>query len=83
MPAYHIARSFLGKQLLEDACPYTWRSKRKLLMIGLLQEDAEEARSFLIGRARWKGEAFPGESTQQVVVLLKPFTKGLSFHITV
>jgi hypothetical protein len=78
-----MARSFLGKQLLEDACPYTGRSKRELLMIGLLQESAEEARSFLIGRAKWREEAFPSESIQQVVILLKPFTKGLSFHITV
>jgi hypothetical protein len=62
MEAYHIAVSFLERLVLEQACPYTWRAPRILLIIAVIQEHAREAQSFWIGRTGWGPCTFLGAS---------------------
>ena len=63
-PAYHITKSIPFWSVLEEACPYTGRSKRVLPIIRWVQEHAGEAQSFSVGRAGWRECAFPGESSR-------------------
>ena len=58
-----VAFSLLNCSVLEDACPYTGRSRRVLPLISCFQECVREAHTFFVGRAGWSKCAVPDESS--------------------